>query len=178
MSQGRTFGAGIWRAHDALTRAGFLLGGAALAGIVVTFLIEVVARYFFNSPTLWSASAVAYLLCAAATLAMPELARTRGHIGITILEEKLPTATQARFIRIIAALTAIVCSFAAYMIWVEAIRQVQSGTSTSFAVRIPKIWLSGLICYGFTGTAIYYLRAALAPDSLPWNADEDPQEGL
>ncbi len=169
--------AGVWRAHDAFTRVGFLAGGAALAGITMAFLIEVVARYFFNSPTLWSASAVAYLLCAATMLAMPELARTRGHVSISILEERLPAPTRLIFVRAISLLVAAICAVAAFMIWSETLRQAGSGTTTSFAVRIPKIWLSGLICYGFTGTALYYLRAALVPDSLELGAGSKPAAG-
>ena len=45
------------RVHDGVTRAGFLLGGVTLCGIVLCFWLEVIARYFFNSPTLWSGSA-------------------------------------------------------------------------------------------------------------------------
>ena len=160
----------IWRAHDALTRVGFLIGSAALGGIVAVYLIEVVARYFFNSPTMWSASAVAYLLCVAVMLAMPELARTRGHIAISILEEKLPEKLQPHHIRLTAALAGIVCVVAAWMIWNESIRQWQSGITTTRGVRIPKYWVSAFICYGFTNTALYYLRGALLPSSLPWKA--------
>ena len=159
----------IWRAHDALTRLGFLIGGAAMSGIVVAYLIEVVSRYFFNSPTLWSASAVAYLLCISAMLGMPELARTRGHIAISILEERFPPAIRAKHIRFTAALTGNVCAAAAWMIWTESIRQGQSGTTTTLGVRLPKVWISAFICYGFTSTALYYLRGALLPGSLPWD---------
>ncbi len=159
----------IWRAHDGLTRLGFVIGGAALFGIVAAYLVEVVARYMFNAPTLWSASAVAYLLCASTTLAMPELARTRGHIAINILEDRMPGVARARYARIVATFTGIVCAIAAWIFWSESIRQGQSGTTTSLAVRIPKVWVSAFICYGFTSTALYYIRAALAPRSLPWD---------
>lgn len=160
----------IWRAQDALTRAGFVIGSAALGGIVVAYLIEVIARYMFNSPTMWSASAVAYLLCVAVMLAMPELARTRGHIAITILEERLPPGLQPHHIRLTAALAGIVCVVAAWMIWNESIRQWQSGITTTRGIRIPKYWISAFICYGFTNTAVYYLRGAAMPATLPWKS--------
>ncbi len=167
----------IWRIHDALTRLGFLIGGAALAGIVVAYLIEVVSRYVFNSPTLWSASVVAYFLCMSAMLGMPELARTRGHIAISILEERFPEGLRRKHIRFTAALTGIVCAVAAWMIWAESIRQGQSGTTTTLGVRIPKVWISAFICYGFTSTALYYLRGAVLPATLPWDtAPEGGQE--
>ena len=139
----------IWRAHDALTRVGFLIGSAALGGIVAVYLIEVVARYFFNSPTMWSASAVAYLLCVAVMLAMPELARTRGHIAISILEEKLPEKLQPHHIRLTAALAGIVCVVAAWMIWNESIRQWQSGITTTRGRPHSKILGVGLYLLWF-----------------------------
>lgn len=165
----------ILRLQDLITRWLYVLGGVALCGIVISYLIEVVMRYMFNAPTLWSPSAVAYLLCVSSMLAMPELARTRGHIAITMLEERMPAATSARHRRRTAALTAAICLCAAWMIGTEMMRQAQSGTTTAFGVRIPKVWLSGLIFYGFVNTALYYLRATLLPGTLP-QPDYAPQE--
>ena len=157
----------ILRLQDLITRWLYILGGIALCGIVASYLIEVVMRYIFNAPTLWSPSAVAYLLCVSSMLGMPELARTRGHIAITMLEERMSPATSARHRRRVSVVTAAICLCAAWMIGTEMMRQAQSGTTTAFGVRIPKVWLTGLIFYGFMNTALYYLRAALRPDSLP-----------
>lgn len=165
----------ILRLQDLITRWLYVLGGIALCGIVISYLIEVVMRYIFNAPTLWSPSAVAYLLCVSSMLGMPELARTRGHIAITMLEERMPPATGARHRRRVSVLTAAICLCAAWMIGTELMRQAQSGTTTAFGVRIPKVWLTGLIFYGFMNTALYYLRAALWPDSLP-QPDHTTQE--
>ena len=49
------------RAHDALTTASFQLAVVCLAVIVVAYCYEVVARYAFNSPTIWSFD-VTYML--------------------------------------------------------------------------------------------------------------------
>lgn len=165
----------ILRLQDFITRCLYIVGGVALCGIVASYLIEVVMRYLFNAPTLWSPSAVAYLLCVSSMLAMPELARTRGHIAITMLEERMPPHISARHRQLVAGLTAAICFCAAWMIWAEALRQGRSGTTTAFALRIPKVWLSALICYGFTNTALYYLRAAILPGTLP-QPDHTPQE--
>lgn len=157
----------ILRLQDHVTRALYMLGGLALCGIVVSYLAEVVMRYAFNAPTLWSASVVAYLLCVVAALAMPELARTRGHIAITMLEERMPAPLADTQRRIVSALAALICGCAGWMIWHEVARQAAGGTTTAFALRIPKVWLTGLILYGFANTALYYLRAALWPGTLP-----------
>ena len=165
----------ILRLQDSITRWLYVLGGVALCGIVISYLIEVVMRYMFNAPTLWSPSAVAYLLCVSSMLGMPELARTRGHIAITMLEERMPPALGARHRRLVSVLTAAICLCAAWMIGVEMMRQGRSGTTTAYGVRIPKVWLSALIFYGFTNSALYYLRAALLPGTLP-QPDHTPQE--
>ena len=159
----------MFRLHDAVTRAMFILGAIALLGIVGSYLVEVVMRYVFNAPTLWSVSAVAYLLAVSAMLGMPELARTSGHIAITMLEDRMTPARRHSHRRQVAALTAAICVAAAWMVWTETVRQGQSGTTTALAVRIPKVWISAVITYGFTNTALYYLRAALWPASLPWD---------
>lgn len=161
----------IFRVQDAITRTGYMIGAAALCGIVLAYLVEVVMRYFLNAPTAWSASAVAYLLCVSAMLGMPELARTRGHVAIAILEERLPPALRARHLTLVCATTGLVCALAAWMIWNETARQWNADVTTAFALRIPKAWLSAFMCYGFTNAALYYLRGAVAPGSLPWDDD-------
>lgn len=103
-------------------------------------------------------------------LRMPELIRTRGHIAISILEKRLPERLRAKHMRITAALTGLVCAAAASMIWVESTRQGRSGTTTTVGIRIPRVWISAFICYGYTSTALYYLRGAAMPGSLPWDA--------
>ncbi|MBN8412649.1 MULTISPECIES: TRAP transporter small permease [Halomonas] len=167
------------RWHDGLTRFGFYLGGATLCGIVVCFWIEVVARYFFNAPTLWSSSIVAYCLCLSASLAMPELARTRGHIAISVVQDSLPAARQQGFERVTALLTAAVCGLAAWMLISESARQLASGTTTAMGLDIPKVWVSSFIGYGFTNTALHFLRRAVFPATVEWPSDthgDSPQQ--
>ncbi|USZ49787.1 TRAP transporter small permease [Halomonas sp. DN3] len=164
------------RWHDGLTRFGFYLGGATLCGIVVCFWIEVVARYFFNAPTLWSSSIVAYCLCLSASLAMPELARTRGHIAISVLQDSLPAARRQGFERFTSLLTAAVCALAAWMLISESLRQFASGTTTAMGLDIPKVWVSSFIGYGFSNTALHFLRRALLPATVEWPSDSPRQE--
>lgn len=165
----------LTQAHDRLTRFGFHLGGAALCGIVLSYWIEVVARYFFNSPTLWSTSVIAYCLCIAASLAMPELARRQGHIAITALQEQMSGACRRRYERVIALITGIICLVAAWMLVSETLRQFSSGTTTAMGLSIPKFWISAFIGYGFTGTALYFLRRCFWPDSVEWPHDSIEQ---
>lgn len=153
----------IARLHDRITRLGFYLGGASLCGIVVCFWIEVVARYFFNSPTLWSSSLVAYFLCISASLAMPELARTQGHIAITVIPERLSPIVRQRYERGIALVAGTICLVAAWIIINENMRQFSSGTTTAIGLNVPKYWISSFISYAFANTALHFLRLSLFP---------------
>lgn len=166
----------ISKLHDHLTRFGFYLGGATLCGIVVCFWIEVVARYFFNSPTLWSSSLVAYFLCLSASLAMPELARTRGHIAITVLAEQLRPATRRRYDRFIALIAGSICLVAAWVIVNESLRQISSGTTTAMGLDIPKYWVSSFISYAFLNSALHFLRHSLFPVNAPSTDPTPPPE--
>lgn len=149
------------RVHDGMTRAGFLLGGATLCGIVLCFWLEVVARYFFNSPTLWSSAMVAYLLCLSISLATPELARVHGHIAITVLPERLSATTRVRYERVLAVLTSGVCALAGWICIQETLRQFNYHTTTAMGLDIPKYWVSAFIAYGMVNTALHFLRHGL-----------------
>jgi len=158
------------RVHDGVTRAGFLLGGVTLCGIVLCFWLEVIARYFFNSPTLWSGAMVAYLLCLSISLAAPELARTHGHIAITVLPERLSPATRALYDRLLALITGGVCAVAGWICLQESLRQFQYHTTTAMGLDIPKVWVSSFIAYALISAALYFLRHAFtraAPETTP-----------
>lgn len=155
------------RVHDGVTRAGFLLGGITLCGIVLCFWLEVIARYFFNSPTLWSSAMVAYLLCLSISLATPELARTHGHIAITVLPERLSSAARAAYDRLLALLTASVCAVAGWICLQESLRQLDNHTTTAMGLDIPKYWVSFFIAYALINAALYFLRHACSHATTP-----------
>ena len=78
----------------------------ALAVIAISFCYEVVARYFFNAPTIWASPFASYGLCAAIFLAMPELTRTSSHISLNFLDDALSRERALRMRRIIRVVAA------------------------------------------------------------------------
>jgi TRAP-type C4-dicarboxylate transport system permease small subunit len=146
-----------------LTRLSFALASIALAAILVAYVIEVIARYGFGRPTLWSVDLVSYALCATIFLAMPEITRTSGHVAITSMIEKLSGRNQTRLARLIALIGALLCGLVAYIAVLSAFSQAQSGIETVAAFAIPKWWLTGLVAYGFA-------LSALAFALLTWRA--------
>lgn len=144
--------------HDTITRTGFFLAGVCLVLVVFTYCYEVVARYFFSSPTFWASSLVAYLLCFIVFLVTPELARDRTHITITIVLDVMPD-NYARFLnRCGYATAALACLLAAGFCLDATLTQYGRGIGTVNTWRVPKWPLSAAITYGFCSTGIYYVR--------------------
>lgn len=140
-----------------VTRLSFALACLALLTILAAYVIEVVARYGFGKPTLWSSDLVNYALCASVFLAMPEITRNSGHVAITSLVEKLSTANQALLARVMSFGGAVLCGLSAYVAVTAAIGQAQAGIETVAAFAIPKWWLTGIVAFGFGLSALCFL---------------------
>jgi TRAP-type C4-dicarboxylate transport system permease small subunit len=145
-----------------ITRTGFFIAGVCLVMVVFTYCYEVVARYFFSSPTIWASSLVAYLLCFIVFLVTPELARNRIHITITIVLDVMPDK-YARFLnRCAYATAALACLLAAGFCLDATLTQYTRGIGTVNTWRIHKWPLSAAITYGLFSTSIYYMRHLLS----------------
>jgi len=140
-----------------LTRMSFALAGIALIAILCAYIIEVIARYGFGKPTLWSADLVNYALCASIFLAMPEITRTSGHVAITSMIEKLSSNNQIRLARLLSLVGAFLCALVTHIAVSTAISQARTGIETVAAFAIPKWWLTMLVAYGFALSALAFL---------------------
>lgn len=154
------------RAHDGLTAAGLWLAMAALAAIVAAYVYEVVARYAFDAPTMWSADLVSYLLLFVTFMAMPEVTRTGSHVAVTVFLERLPPAFAGPVIRLIALTGALICLFLADLALDETARQMARGVRMMAAIPAPKALISVWIVYGFAGSALHFLRRAATGPAL------------
>jgi C4-dicarboxylate transporter, DctQ subunit len=146
-----------------LTRLSFALAGVALVTILCAYVIEVIARYGFGRPTLWSSDLVNYALCASIFLAMPEITRTSGHVAITSMIEKLSGPNQIRLARLLSLTGSVLCGLVTFIAVSAASSQAQTGVETVAAFAIPKWWLTMIVAYGFG-------LSALAFTVLTWRA--------
>ena len=158
------------RIHDWITQAGFVCGTAFLVVIVLSYCFEVVSRYFFSSPTTWVSSLVSYLLCYVVFLAMPELARQRIHIFISIVLDSLSPG-KASFLQYLAhGIAAFACFGAAFFCfeatWTQYVREI----ATINEWPLPKWLISIVIPYGFFSTGLYYARLSLG--RAPYQSSE------
>ena len=158
--------------HDALTAVSFAAAMLALAVIAISFCYEVVARYFFNAPTIWANPFASYGLCASIFLAMPELTRNSSHIVLNFLDDFLSARRALRVRRIIQVVAAVTCALAAWITAEAAWNDFALGIVTNTYYPIPKWWLSAIIPYGMASSAIYFLRHAASPQAAA------PRQGL
>lgn len=149
-------------ALDAIEAAGVLVARLALAGIVLAYVYEVVARYAFDAPTWWSAELVKYLLCILVFTMMPHVTATRGQVAVTVVLEALPGRLRALADRGLALVGFAVCAALAVFATEETARQIARNIQMMAAQPIPKWWVSVWIVFGFALSALAFLRLALA----------------
>ena len=144
--------------QDGITRIGFVGGMLALGTIVFSYLYEVVARYFFSSPTTWATDLVSYLLCIAVFLTLPQITKDRGHIAVTILVDSASPRVAGLLHTLVCAAGFAACLFTAWVSALENYRQFSREITTLAIHPIPEWWVSIFITYGMAGAALYFLR--------------------
>ncbi len=155
----------LLKAHDGLSLLAFRIACLALLVLMGAYLVEVVARYGFSSPTRWSSDLVQYMLCVSMSLALPLVTRDGGHVAITSFIEKLSAPGQAAVARGIQALGAVALGFAAWVFAGVALDQARQGIETVAAFAIPKWWLTALVVMGLGSAALHLLRQAVGLDA-------------
>lgn len=148
---------------DQVTKLSYHLSGLALASMLCLIINEVAMRYFFNSPTTWSADINQWLFAISVMLVLPEVTRTNGNIAITVIVDRLSHRNKNFICRIIFFSSFILCLAAFYITGTEALRQYQNGIMTLWIKPIPKWWISAVIPFGFFLSAIQFLRLGIMP---------------
>ncbi len=151
--------------HDGLTSASFAAAAAVLGAIAFSFCYEVAARYFFAAPTSWANAIVAYLLCAAIFLAIPELTRRRSHVAINLLLDRVSARGALMLSRMVRAAGAGACLLATWITANATLDQINLGIETISAYPVPKWWVSIFIPYGMLSSGLYFLRDLLADEA-------------
>ncbi len=147
-------------ALDGVTRLAFWASAVLLAVITALYCMEIVLRYFFLAPTLWSRDTITYLLCATLMLAAPQVARNNTHVAITIAVEGLPDRIRAAVERLLALVTGIVSGGVAWITAQETLRLISSNILTLGTIAVPKWWISIFIPVGFALIALQFLSHA------------------
>ena len=147
----------LLRLHGLITDIGYLAAAVGLAGMGSLYCMEVVFRYFLNSPTRWSLEVVTYLMLAVTFLAVPHAVRAGMHIAVTLVADLYPSQA-ARLAIVLNGIGFALCAFLAYVSLGENLAQYAGSIETIGNLVFPKWWLSVFITFGFTNSALWYLR--------------------
>jgi len=136
------------------------------------YVLEVVLRYFFNAPTVWSIDTISFALAAMISMATPELARQNMHISITLVPESIRDVHKRdAYGRVLAFISAAVIGYVVYVSSMETYKLFDKGILTVGTFVIPKWWVAAFIPVGLFLTAAQYLRLTICGfDGLNKNA--------
>jgi TRAP-type C4-dicarboxylate transport system permease small subunit len=149
------------RAHDWLTDIGYVAAAVLICAMCGVYTTEVVLRYFFNSPTVWATETLSHLMLITVFLATPYATRAGQHVAVTLLADLRPQI--AREVGIVLNLVgAALCLFVAYICLGENVRQYASNIETLGNIPLPKWWISSWVTFGFTSSAVWFVRLAFA----------------
>jgi TRAP-type mannitol/chloroaromatic compound transport system permease small subunit len=117
---------------------------AVLASLLVFIMVavisyEVVARYFFDAPTVWALELSTLLLGPYFMLAGPYLLHTAGHVNVDIVYGKLSARAAAIVDTGIYPIIGLIACVLIYQSIPVAMNSIESG-ETSFSSWNPVIW--------------------------------------
>jgi C4-dicarboxylate transporter DctQ subunit len=147
----------LLRLHGLVTDIGYLAAAVGLCGMGFLYCMEVVFRYFLNSPTRWSLEAITGLMLVVTFLAIPHAVRAGMHIAVTLLADLYPRHAR-RILFVMNAIGVVLCGFIGAISLMENVAQLQGSIETIGNIPFPKWWLSSFITYGFFNSALWYLR--------------------
>lgn len=164
------------RAVDGLSWAAGRLAMLCLLALMASMLYEVVARYAFGAPTLWSFD-VSYMLNGALfLLAAGFTLREKAHVRIDFLAQRLPLRWQRRFdglvfLLVLTPIFVLLTRVAADRAWVAFVQ----GRVEHVSPWAPKLWpFYSAIALGLACLTLQLLAEALKALFLP---QEPPAEG-
>ncbi len=139
--------------------------------MTVIMLMEVIGRYVFNSPFIWSLEAVDHLLIIVLLLGIPECTRTHGHIRMDLLNRQMPAwarrGVEALYAVIGIAVFALIAKKAA-----SEIGYLKSIPVTTEFLGLP-VWLyyTGIVILSALMVLMFASRLVRAVRSPTWEDD-------
>lgn len=82
------------RSCDILNKITALICAVAIGLLPIMIFYDVIARYFFNAPTIWASELALYIVQGIVFLPMGLLINNNDHVRVTLLTDHLSTNTQ------------------------------------------------------------------------------------
>jgi TRAP-type C4-dicarboxylate transport system permease small subunit len=150
-----------------LARGLRILGQLALAAMVVTICYDVVARYVFEAPTLWSLEVNTFLVLFIALIPAGDVLKAGMHLRITFFVERGKPGLQ-RVLDKAGALTGIAfCGFMAWKGWTMAMQAWRYHERMSTALGTPMVIPYMFIPIGFAVLGLGYVVKLFGGNNLP-----------
>jgi len=156
----------VSRIYDAV-----IFGFAGIAGVMIAvapFLIlyDVALRNLLISPPAWIVPVIEYSLLYVTMLAAPFLLRTRGHVMVEALHQRLPASVQVPLEKTVHALCFLVCMVVSgYLVYLLAAAYA-SGEADVRAITVPHTYLYWPMLIGFILVGCEFLRCLFSRHSL------------
>jgi TRAP-type C4-dicarboxylate transport system permease small subunit len=140
------------RVQRALATAEEVVSVILLATILILMFAQVVARYIFQAPFFWSDELARYCYVWMSFVAGAALIARRGHIRINIINDMLGPRGRAAVDHLA---TLIVIGTCAYFVLGSWNWLLTTARPTSPALRIPQIWIYGVVWSAFAIMALH-----------------------
>ncbi|WP_371346025.1 TRAP transporter small permease subunit [Ancylobacter sp. IITR112] len=129
------------RAVDLLSKVAALLAGLLLIAAMLVICEMIFLRYVFRAPTIWQTDFVVFTATAAMFLGAPYVLKTRGHVGVDVIELSLAPRPR-RVLGILGALLgllfAVLMTIASTIFFHEAyVNEWRTSTVAAITLWIP-----------------------------------------
>jgi TRAP-type C4-dicarboxylate transport system permease small subunit len=139
--------------------------------MTIIMLMEVIGRYVFNSPFIWSLEAINHLLIIVLLFGIPECTRKNGHIRMDLLNRHMP-AWARRAVEALYALIGITVFVLIAKKTGGEIGYLKSIPVTTEFLRLP-IWLyyTGIVLLSALMVLMFAMRLMRAVRAPTWDAE-------
>lgn len=159
------------RAQAALATFEEVASVLLLATILVLMFTQVIARYLFQAPLFWSDELGRYCYVWMSFVAATALIARRGHIRIDLINSLLGPRTRGA-VDFLASLIVIgTCAYLVYGSWGWLMTTVRPTTP---ALRMPLVWLYGVVWLAFAAMALHALVNLLLTLSGRLGPEDEP----
>lgn len=129
------------RAVDLVSKVAALIAGLLLIAAMLVICEMIFLRYVFRAPTIWQTDFVVFSATAAMFLGAPYVLKTRGHVGVDVIELALPPGPR-RLIGLVGAvlglLFAVLMTIASAIFFHEAyVNEWRTSTVAAITLWIP-----------------------------------------
>ncbi|MBK0328946.1 TRAP transporter small permease [Rhodobacteraceae bacterium F11138] len=151
-----------------LRRVTAILTGALLLALTAVTLVDVLGRYFFNSPLSGGSELTELLVMAVVFAGLPAICLDDGHITVDLFTGHLRGAAHVAQTTVARLVVAIMLALIAVEMWQHGDRLASYGETTIY-LRFPLgpvAWLAAAIC-GASALIVLFLALTRAPRGRP-----------